>query len=71
MAFLVSVTLEASFLNLEKLIFSSKSKSNITNIKLDIFSKLCFDWLAGKPFEDITAPSADQKINAERIKIDA
>ncbi len=33
LAFLVSVTLEASFLNLEKLVFSSKSKSKPTNIK--------------------------------------
>jgi peptidoglycan/LPS O-acetylase OafA/YrhL len=37
-AFLVSVTLEASFLNLEKLIFSSKSKSNLTIISNVILS---------------------------------
>jgi len=36
LAFLVSVTLEASFLNLEKLIFSSKSKSKLTYIKRSV-----------------------------------
>jgi peptidoglycan/LPS O-acetylase OafA/YrhL len=71
LAFLVSVTLEASFLNLEKLVFSSKSKSNLTVMSNVIFSKLCCDWIAGQPREEMTTPPADEKLNAERKKIDA
>jgi hypothetical protein len=71
LAFLVSVTLEASFLNLEKLVFSSNSKSNLTIISNVIFSKFSCNWIAGQPREEMTAPPADEKLNAGRKKIDA